>query len=248
MRWPEKNEDAFLAILYERVKKHPNGTPSFKQVDWNEIDEELFSVIGQKYGADRLQGKYNRLRLKHRQFSDLISNTGVTYSSSSNQVYATEEVWKLFKKKHKNYITFKSKGCRNYEMLAEGFKLLKGKKSCAGSSRGKRPLDDYLAGCNCVNKETKLENFDFCLEILASSLSARAERDLAKAKQYKEMSNQATSAPYSIDECMDVLENLDDVSDTSYIKALEKFKDPDWRIMFVKMSLMRKKSWLKSLE
>ena len=84
--------------FYMRVKKHPNGTPSFKQVDWNEIDEELFSVIGQKYGADRLQGKYNRLRLKHRQFSDLISHTGVTYSPSSNQVYATEEVWKLFKK------------------------------------------------------------------------------------------------------------------------------------------------------
>ncbi|PNS96515.1 hypothetical protein POPTR_017G120900v4 [Populus trichocarpa] len=279
MRWPEKNEDAFLANLYERVKRHPNGTPSFKQVDWNEIDEELFSAIGQKYGAERLQGKYNRLRLKHRQFSDLISHTGVTYSSSSNQVYATEEVWKMFKKKHKNYITFKSKGCRNYEMLgqifnnssthhastqlplnsdgnhqneeqffSQGVHVIEGEKSCAGSSRGKRPIDDYLAGCNCVNKETKLENFDFCLEILASSLSARAERDLAKAKKYKEMPEQATRAPYSIDECMDELENLDDVSDTSYIKALEKFKDPDWRIMFVKMSLVRKKSWLKSLE
>jgi len=133
--------------------------------------------------------------------------------------------------------------------LAEGFMyIIEGEKSCAGSSRGKRPIDDYLATCNCVNKETKLENSDFCLEILASSLSARAERDLAKAKKYKEMPDQATRAPYSIDECMDELENLDDVSDTSYIKALEKFKDPDWRIMFVKMSLVRKKSWLKSLE
>lgn len=181
--------------------------------------------------------------------------------------------------KHKNYITFKSKGGRNYEMLgqifnnssthhastqlpltsdgnhqneeqffSQGVHVIEGEKSCAGSSRGKRPIDDYLAGCNCVNKEAKLENFDFCLEILASSLSARAERDLAKAKKYKEMPDQATRAPYSIDECMDELENLDDVSDTSYIKALEKFKDPDWRIMFVKMSLVRKKSWLKSLE
>jgi len=63
-----------LANLYERVKRHPNGTPSFKQ------------------------GKHKRLRLKHRQFSDLVSHTGVTYSSSSNQVYATEEVWKMFNK------------------------------------------------------------------------------------------------------------------------------------------------------
>ena len=35
------------------------------------------------------------------------------------------------------------------------------------------------------------------------------------------------SNPFSIDECADVLENFDDVSNASYITALEKFKDPN---------------------
>jgi hypothetical protein len=43
------------------------------------------------------------------------------------------------------------------------------------------------------------------------------------------MPNKATSLlsnPFSIDECTDALENFDDVSNASYITALEKFKDP----------------------
>jgi hypothetical protein len=49
-----------------------------------------------------------------------------------------------------------------------------------------------------------------------------------------------------MDECTNVLEKLDDLSDASYIKALNKFKDADRRRMFMKMSFTR--SWLKSLE
>lgn len=43
------------------------------------------------------------------------------------------------------------------------------------------------------------------------------------------MPNKATSLlsnPFSIDECTDALENFDDVSNATYITALEKFKDP----------------------
>ncbi|KAJ6877897.1 hypothetical protein NC651_030594 [Populus alba x Populus x berolinensis] len=58
--------------------------------------------------------------------------------------------------------------------------------------------------------------------------SAKVERDLAKVKKYKEMPNKVSSPlsnPYSIDKYMNVLENLDIVSNASYIKALEKIKD-----------------------
>ena len=94
--WSENNENAFLLILYERVKKDPNGTPIFKPSDWLEMDDELFLVTGERYGTDRLKGKYNRLRTKHRCFSELLEHTGVTYDSSSNTVFATEDVWQMF--------------------------------------------------------------------------------------------------------------------------------------------------------
>jgi len=65
------------------------------------------------------------------------------------------------------------------------------------------------------------------------------------------MPSKATSLlsnPFPVDECTDVLENFDDVSNASYITALEKFKDPNQRKMFVKMSFIRRKIWHKSLE
>ncbi|KAK6937196.1 Myb/SANT-like domain [Dillenia turbinata] len=286
MKWTEKNEDAFVAILYERVRKDPNATPSFKLVDRNKMDDELFLATGKKYGAEKRPGKYNRLRIKHRQFSELISHTGVTYNSSSNQVIAAEEVWQMFKKKHKNYMAFKSKGCQNYEMLGQifnkstatrprhhasiqlrpnsreereneeeflsrGLHGTEGQKSVIGSSTEKRPFVDFDIGCWCVKKDSKFEKFETFLEMLQFSLSAKAERQVAKTKRYKEMPNKATSPvsnPYSIQECMDILNNLNDVSEASYLKAGEMFTNPDCSVIFVKMPILRKKSWLKSLE
>ena len=94
--WSDYNENVFLKILNERVKKDPNGSPSFKPSDWQEMNEELFLVIGEKYGPNKLKGKFNRLRQKHRQFCDLLEHTGVTYDSNSNTVFAPEDVWQIF--------------------------------------------------------------------------------------------------------------------------------------------------------
>ena len=59
------NESIFLSILYERVKKDPNSTPSFKATDWQDMDEEMYLATGERYGPMKLQGKYNRPRQKH---------------------------------------------------------------------------------------------------------------------------------------------------------------------------------------
>ena len=71
--------------------------------------------------------------------------------------------------------------------------VTQGEKSCAGSYKGKCTKDDNLRSYKHVKKETKFGNFNSCLEMAASSLSTRVEKDLAKAKKYKETPNQATS-------------------------------------------------------
>jgi len=43
---------------------------------------------------------------------------------------------------------------------------------------------------------------------------------------------------------MAALDELEDISDDAYGKALEKFKDPDWREMFIAMSNERKRGWV----
>jgi len=44
--------------------------------------------------------------------------------------------------------------------------------------------------------------------------------------------------------CVVALEEIGDISDDIYGKALEKFKDPDWREMFIAMSPDRRRGWL----
>ncbi|PIA31877.1 hypothetical protein AQUCO_04700019v1 [Aquilegia coerulea] len=96
MDWTDNNENAFLSMLHEKVKRDPKGAPTFKTSDWNAMDNELYLSIGKRYGAERLKGKYNRLRSKHRDFSDLLEHTGVTYDLGSNTVFAPEDVWQMF--------------------------------------------------------------------------------------------------------------------------------------------------------
>jgi len=48
----------------------------------------------------------------------------------------------------------------------------------------------------------------------------------------------------SLTKCMAALDELEDISDDAYGKALEKFKDPDWREMFIAMSNERKRGWV----
>ncbi|PIA58825.1 hypothetical protein AQUCO_00500632v1 [Aquilegia coerulea] len=277
MDWTDNNENAFLSMLHEKVKRDPKGAPTFKTSDWNAMDNELYLSIGERYGAERLKGKYNRLRSKHRYFSDLLEHIGVTYDLGSNTVFAPEDVWQMFFKKNKIFKSFRKSGCKNYQLLGQVFDkstasgllhhsstmlppssdeerqteenfLNKGihvTESGTSSSKGKRPAEDFLPGCIRVKKESKLEKLDSCLQIWASTLEARAKKDLAKAAIYNDQSsNKATSPvfdPYTIEECMDVLESMENVPDDSYTKALEKFKDPDWRKMFIKMSSPRRK-------
>jgi hypothetical protein len=48
----------------------------------------------------------------------------------------------------------------------------------------------------------------------------------------------------SLTKCVVALEEIQDISDDIFGKALEKFKDPDWREMFIAMSNDRRRGWL----
>lgn len=121
-----------------------------------------------------------------------------------------------------------------------------------GSSKGKRPADEFIPGCIRVKKEGKFEKLDSCLQMWATSLEARAQKDLAKVESYKEKSSKKATSPisdpYSVDNCMDVLETMEGVSDDAYNKVVAKFKDPYWRNVFLKMSESRRKAWVANLE
>ena len=93
MEWNTENTKALIEIIYDRVKKGQLQTSTFKTPTWEEINNKLDRKIGVNYGIEKLKEKYNRLRCQHREFSTLLSRTGVTWDSELNKVNAPDEVW-----------------------------------------------------------------------------------------------------------------------------------------------------------
>lgn len=68
--WPSKHEEIFIRILDDHVKKGDLQGSTFKGKVWLEIGDELFAECGKRCTTIQLKSKFNRLRTKHREFSD----------------------------------------------------------------------------------------------------------------------------------------------------------------------------------
>ncbi|KAK9059148.1 hypothetical protein SSX86_021767 [Deinandra increscens subsp. villosa] len=121
MEWSDECVKYFLDLLAEKVKKDPNSAPILKTSDWNEMDEKIFVTFALKYGPDKLKAKYNRLRIMHTKFTELINKTGVTWDSETGLVFAHDDVWKTFIQQNKAFKTIKKKGCKIYPLLSAVF-------------------------------------------------------------------------------------------------------------------------------
>ncbi|TQD90012.1 hypothetical protein C1H46_024416 [Malus baccata] len=87
------------------------------------------------------------------------------------------------------------------------------------------------------------------VEVWTVSPDAETESSLPKV-EYRKKND--FSSPFrelaSIEDCMEVLESMEDLDDAAYVRACERFTSSDWRRMFMKMSDARKRMWLYSLK
>ncbi|KAI5400107.1 hypothetical protein KIW84_065153 [Lathyrus oleraceus] len=83
--------------------------------------------------------------------------------------------------------------------------------------------------------------------MMGEALSAWAKASLAKAERYRDRSVEATSrvtSDFSLTKCVTILDEMEDIPHDAYGKALEKFMNPDWREVFIAMSVERKRGWV----
>ncbi|KAI5439591.1 hypothetical protein KIW84_025108 [Lathyrus oleraceus] len=76
---------------------------------------------------------------------------------------------------------------------------------------------------------------------------AWAKASLAKAEGYGDRNVEATSrvtSDCSLTKCVIVLDEMEDIPHDAYGKTLEKFMNPDWREVFIAMSVERKRGWV----
>ncbi|XP_058782618.1 uncharacterized protein LOC131657155 [Vicia villosa] len=78
---------------------------------------------------------------------------------------------------------------------------------------------------------------------MINALFAYAEASKAKS-DFLLAEKKSVNHSCSITKCVNVLNEIEDVSDDVYMKAVEKFMDPNWREVFLAMCIDRRKGWL----
>ncbi|XP_045826066.1 F-box/LRR-repeat protein 13-like [Trifolium pratense] len=108
--------------------------------------------------------------------------------------------------------------------------------------------DNYIQEVECIIRrgKQKIQVKDHTSKKESTSHQMRdapVARAQARGKIVEASSSQVTE-DCSLLKCMVALEEIRDISNDIFGKALEKFKDPDWRKMFIAMSNDKRRAWL----
>ncbi|KAM7262305.1 hypothetical protein ACFE04_021382 [Oxalis oulophora] len=185
--WTDNYVLTFLQILNERVKNNYNNSPSFKDADWEKIDNEM-----------KMPPTSNEERLMNEEYFNGIDQEEIRDEES--------EVNSTSKKKTKK----------------------------------------------------KSAKIDEALDMLSSTLSSRGQLTKAKLEKMERKKNKKgmmegkSSAfeeqRYTIDEAMNLLNDIPHLSAMQYTIAVERTDQFNWRKKFLQMVPTRRLDYLQSLE
>ncbi|KAM7278132.1 hypothetical protein ACFE04_005266 [Oxalis oulophora] len=223
-------------------------------------------LVGISY-VEKLKSKYHRLRGSYRQFTELINHTEVTWDVDANKVYAPEEICpsiatgkfvfsstqrpptsdeeRLMNEEYFNGIDHEE--IRDEELEVNSTPKKKTKHS---SEDGPRRRNN-----SSLSKSAKI---DEALDMLTSTLSSHEQLTKAKLKKMerkknkKSMMEEQSSAfeeqQYTIDEVMNVLNDMPHLSPMQYTIAVERTDQFNWRKKFLQIVPTRRLDYLQSLE
>ena len=92
-KWPEVVEKHFIDILLEEDAKGNMPQGQLKPGTWTAVMNEFNKRATKNYSKTQLTQKYQRMKQRHRTFSQLIARTGMGWDPISNTVMASEEAW-----------------------------------------------------------------------------------------------------------------------------------------------------------
>ncbi|KAH9706750.1 hypothetical protein KPL70_012329 [Citrus sinensis] len=249
--WSSWTENAFISIVHDHVKKGDLQTSTFTKKIWTTISDELFEQSYKRFNVRQLKSKFNRLRKKHREFSDWV-----WLGSYFKYMPAVKP--------------YREKGLEHYQTLGEIFNtttasghLRFSSSQVPLSSDEDRELEENFLGHGV---HVDIEDDDSMEPLSETRTEKRPRQPIAtsteRGKKIRVMMNvrmkmvkckSAESTPqcvekWSIEECIEAVEKLGDINGDTYNKLMDKLVPSiEWRKAFLSMHEHRKKYWLTSL-
>ncbi|XP_062085640.1 L10-interacting MYB domain-containing protein-like [Humulus lupulus] len=255
--WGPTVEKIFIDNLVDEVNKGNMASGQFGSKTWAKI-LELQIKSKRKYLIKQIKQKFNRLRTKYREFAELLKQTRFGWDHETNTVVASEEIWQNYLRFHRSAASGLPNTDDEREMENEFDRIDAHDIDENDSTSCSRLVDDVFKRSTKNSTTTSTERrakrqrsqqMSDAIVAWTEVAKVRAEATLAKAKKYKSTTEGGGSQnhEFSLTNCMQILEGMEEVSDDAYMKAVEKFKDPDWREIFINMSTIRKRAWLDRL-
>lgn len=268
--WTALEEKIFVHLMVNEVRKGNRSTTTFSRNGWKCIEHEFLGRTNKRYNNSQFRNKFNQLRTRYHDFSNLLREPGFSWDPVLNNITAPENVWEPYMKGNKNANRFRKKGCPMFNELGIifGESIIKGKNIV--------PIAQYPL----IDEEDKLDFEDASTNATPSTFpnytssdgedypsqsTRRRQRSptpssyvggkrVETGEAYKEwtpsmmkVEMSPESSAFSITNCVKCLESIEGVDGSTYLKAIHMFKDVDWREMFMAMSAERRLVWLASL-
>ncbi|KAK2415860.1 F-box/LRR-repeat protein [Trifolium repens] len=195
---------------------------------------------------------------------------GVFHTGTWTSMTTSEEVWQNYLKTHDKASQFQKKRCDHYKLLEIIFNQNNETEVLHDSSVQDQLNTDiehelnnqYLniesvnnahvdndSSDNDIQEERIIRSGKQKIQVkdhtsMKESTSHQVGDALVAHANIVEASSSHVTRDCSLTNCVVALEEIKDISDDIFGKALEKFKDPDWREMFIAMSNNRRRGWL----
>ncbi|XP_048334822.2 L10-interacting MYB domain-containing protein-like [Ziziphus jujuba] len=115
--WGTTNEKIYIDVMVDLINKGGMKDGQFSSKEWTNMLEALNNKSKRNYNMKQIKPKFNRLRSKHREFSELLQQTGFGWDAETNTVNATDEMWQNYIRVHPKATQFRKKGCEHYKLL-----------------------------------------------------------------------------------------------------------------------------------
>lgn len=263
--WSQAQEVFYIDLMAAKATtRGKDGVCTFSKSEWLDMRKQHYYRWGYKYNLKAFKNKMTSLKERFWEFKKLVEGDGeIRWDPVSKTVVSPHSQWADYVKRNPKAKRFRSKGCPEYKKLELIFGGAATDKMDEHTSDNIPSAPSHTAPVerSCSENAARLEEQDQHRRRSRSpspSNNTRHEsRDsegsgLSEALKMMAEASQARVAmtnKYTISECIEILDGMgEDVKDSTYMRALKLLQEKGWREAFIRMSLERRKGWLRSVQ
>ncbi|XP_048331881.2 L10-interacting MYB domain-containing protein-like [Ziziphus jujuba] len=193
--WGATNENIYIDVMVDLINKGGMKDGQFSSKEWNNMLEAINNKSKRNYNMKQIKQKFNRLRSKHHEFSELLQQTGFDWDAETNTMNAIEEMWQNYIHVHPKATQFRKKGCEHYKLLRIIFNKLTATGVFHHASTSDPPNTDVEMELEAESAHVSTSRDDplYTLDKLTSNLKKCTASSSSKRRSKKETRSQQMS-------------------------------------------------------